>query len=83
MLSVLSLHQGDSSPVYDNISGMAMTSTAAQTVATDDQDDVHYASVHFQEVLLYSTIQPSQAQEQDEDIQYATLKLNLLSDATW
>nr|XP_046192246.1 B-cell receptor CD22-like isoform X4 [Oncorhynchus gorbuscha] len=74
--------QGDSSPVYDNISGMAMTSTAAQTVATDDQDDVHYASVHFQEVLLYSTIQPSQAQEQDEDIQYATLKLNLLSDAT-
>ncbi|XP_064872758.1 B-cell receptor CD22-like isoform X2 [Oncorhynchus nerka] len=83
MLSVLSLHQGDSSPVYDNISGMAMTPTAAQTVATDDQDDIHYASVPFQEVLLYSTVQQSQAQEQDEDIQYATLKFNLLSDATW
>ncbi|XP_052356488.1 sialoadhesin-like [Oncorhynchus keta] len=39
--------QGDSSPVYDNISNMAMNSTAAQTESTYDQDDVHYASVHF------------------------------------
>ncbi|XP_070297028.1 basigin-like [Salvelinus sp. IW2-2015] len=73
--------QGDSSPVYDNISGMAMTPTAEQTVATDDRDDIHYASVHFQEVLLYSTVQQSQAQEQDEDVQYSALKFNLPSAA--
>ncbi|CDQ78785.1 unnamed protein product [Oncorhynchus mykiss] len=68
--------QGDSSPVYDNVSSVAMTSTAAQTGATDDQDDVHYASVHFsrsryQEVPLYSTVQLPQPQKQDEDVQYA------------
>ncbi|XP_071208530.1 B-cell receptor CD22-like [Salvelinus alpinus] len=74
--------QGDTSPVYDNISGMAMTPTAEQTVATDDRDDIHYASVHFQEVLLYSTVQQSQAQEQDEDVQYSALKFNLPSAAS-
>ncbi|XP_055767685.1 B-cell receptor CD22-like [Salvelinus fontinalis] len=79
--------QGDSSPVYDNISGMVMTSTAAQTAATDDQDDVHYASVHFsrsknQEVPLYSTVQLHQPQKQDQDVQYAAVKFNLLSSAT-
>ncbi|XP_064813952.1 B-cell receptor CD22-like [Oncorhynchus masou masou] len=74
--------QGDSSPVYDNISNMAMTSTAAQTESTYDQDDVHYASVHFshsknQEVLLYSTVQVPQPQKEDEDVQYAAVKFNL------
>ncbi|XP_071202446.1 B-cell receptor CD22-like [Salvelinus alpinus] len=73
--------QGDSSPVYDNISGMVMTSTAAQTAATVDQDDVHYASVHFsrskiQEVPLYSTVQLPQPQKQDEDVQYDAVKFN-------
>ncbi|XP_071245883.1 B-cell receptor CD22-like [Salvelinus alpinus] len=79
--------QGDSSPVYDNISGMTMTSTAAQTAATVDQDDVHYASVHFsrfknQEVPLYSTVQLHQPQKQDQDVQYAAVKFNLPSSAT-
>uniref|UniRef100_A0AAZ3NQX3 Ig-like domain-containing protein n=1 Tax=Oncorhynchus tshawytscha TaxID=74940 RepID=A0AAZ3NQX3_ONCTS len=80
--------QGDSSPVFDNISGMAMTPTAAQTAATDDQDDVHYTSVHFsrsknQEVPLYSTVQLPQPQKQDEDVHYAAVKFNLPSAATW
>ncbi|XP_055770660.1 B-cell receptor CD22-like [Salvelinus fontinalis] len=79
--------QGDSSPVYDNISVMAITSTAAQTAATDDQDDVHYASVHFshsknQEVPLYSTVQLHQPQKQDQDVQYAAVTFNLPSAAT-
>ncbi|XP_064815349.1 B-cell receptor CD22-like isoform X2 [Oncorhynchus masou masou] len=79
--------QGDSSPVYDNISNMAMTSTAAQTESTYDQDDVHYASVHFsgsknQEVLLYSTVQVPQPQKEDEDVHYAAVKFNLPSAAT-
>ncbi|XP_036796020.1 uncharacterized protein LOC110487252 [Oncorhynchus mykiss] len=79
--------QRDSSPVYDNISGMAMNPTAAQTSATDDQDGVHYASVHFsrsryQEVPLYSTVQLPQPQIQDEDVQYAAVKFNLPGAAT-
>ncbi|XP_071002414.1 B-cell receptor CD22-like [Oncorhynchus clarkii lewisi] len=79
--------QGDSSPVYDNISSMAMTSTAAQTADTDNQDDVHYASVHFsgsknQEVSLYSTVQLPQPQIQDEDVQYAAVKFSRPSAAT-
>ncbi|XP_064856751.1 B-cell receptor CD22-like [Oncorhynchus nerka] len=79
--------QGDSSPVYDNISSMAMNSTAAQTAATDDQDGVHYASVHFsrsrsQEVPRYSTVQLPQPQKQDQDVQYAAVKFNLPSAAT-
>ncbi|XP_064815267.1 sialoadhesin-like [Oncorhynchus masou masou] len=80
--------QGDSSPVYDNISNMAMNPTAAQTESTYDQDDVHYASVHFsgsknQEVPLYSTVQLLQPQKEDEDVQYAAVKFNLPSAATW
>ncbi|XP_045078690.1 B-cell receptor CD22-like [Coregonus clupeaformis] len=76
--------QGDSSPVYDNISSMAMTLTATQTAATVDQDDVHYDSVHFsrsknQEVSLYSTVQK---QKQDEDVQYSVVKLIRPSSAT-
>ncbi|XP_064815420.1 B-cell receptor CD22-like [Oncorhynchus masou masou] len=79
--------EGDSSPVYDNISNMAMTSTAAQTADTDNQDDVHYASVHFsgsknQEVPLYSTVQLHQPQKQDQDVQYAAVKFNLPSSAS-
>ncbi|KAL1005523.1 hypothetical protein UPYG_G00060180 [Umbra pygmaea] len=71
--------QGDSSPVYVNISSMEMTSTAAQTANTDNQEDFHYASIHFsssknQEVPLYCTIQQSQAQKQVEEVQYAAVK---------
>ncbi|XP_029546013.1 B-cell receptor CD22-like [Salmo trutta] len=78
--------QGDSSPVYENVSSMAMTPTAAQTAATVVQDDVHYASVHFsrfknQEVPLYSTVQLHQPQKQEEDVQYDAVKFNLPSAA--
>jgi hypothetical protein len=74
--------------VYDNISGMAFTPTAAQTVATVDQDDVHYASdVHSrlkkQEMPLYSTVHVPQPQKEDEDVQYAAVNFNLPSAATW
>ncbi|XP_042170930.1 B-cell receptor CD22-like [Oncorhynchus tshawytscha] len=79
--------QGDSSPVYENVSSMSINSTAAQTADTDDQDDVHYASVHFshcknQEVPLYSTVQLPQPQIQDEDVQYAAVEFNLPGAAT-
>ncbi|XP_055769322.1 B-cell receptor CD22-like [Salvelinus fontinalis] len=73
--------QGDSSPVYENVSSVAFTPTAAQTAATIDQDDVLYASVHFshsknQEVPLYSTVQLHPPQKQDEDVQYDVVKFN-------
>uniref|UniRef100_A0AAY5K7D4 Ig-like domain-containing protein n=1 Tax=Esox lucius TaxID=8010 RepID=A0AAY5K7D4_ESOLU len=53
--------QKDSSPMYENISDMVMTSTAEQTSDTDNQDDLHYDSIHYssskeQEEHLYSTI---------------------------
>ncbi|XP_064800648.1 B-cell receptor CD22-like isoform X1 [Oncorhynchus masou masou] len=68
--------QQDSSPVYDNISGM--THTAAPTVDTDNQDNVQYASIQHrnQEVPEYSTAQLSQPQKQEEDAQYAAVKFN-------
>ncbi|KAJ8001660.1 hypothetical protein DPEC_G00171770 [Dallia pectoralis] len=76
--------QRDSRPVYDNISEMVMTSAAAQTTDTDNQDDLHYASVHFsssrkQEVAMYSTIQLPQHQEQE--VQYAAVLLRDQSSA--
>ncbi|XP_031667402.1 B-cell receptor CD22-like isoform X4 [Oncorhynchus kisutch] len=79
--------QGDSSPVYENVSSMSTAPTAAQTESTVDQDDVHYASVHFsrsknQEVPLYSTVQVSQPQKQEEDVQYDAVKFKLPSAAT-
>ncbi|XP_042168686.1 B-cell receptor CD22-like [Oncorhynchus tshawytscha] len=79
--------QGDSSPVYENVSSMSTASTAAQTAATVVQDDVHYSSVHFsrsknQEVPLYSTVQLHQPQKEDEDVQYDAVKFNLPSAAT-
>jgi hypothetical protein len=66
--------------VYDNVSSLAMS-------PTDNQDDIHYASVHFshskkQEVPLYSTVQVLQPQKQDEDVDYAAVKSNLPSSAT-
>ncbi|KAJ8001583.1 hypothetical protein DPEC_G00170980 [Dallia pectoralis] len=73
--------QRDSSPVYDNISDMVMTSTAAQTTETDNQDDLHYASVHFsssrkQEVPLYSTVQLPQPNKHEEEVEYAAVNIN-------
>ncbi|KAK6300873.1 hypothetical protein J4Q44_G00289710 [Coregonus suidteri] len=61
-------HQGDSSPLYDNVLGMAMQ---LRQQPPSSQDDVHYASVHIshsknQEVPLYSTVQLPQPQKQDE-----------------
>lgn len=72
--------------MYDNVSAMAMTPDPAQRVDTDNQDDVHYASVHFnhsnrQEVPLYSTAQLPQTHKQ-EDVQYATVNISRPSAAT-
>nr|XP_046193243.1 B-cell receptor CD22-like [Oncorhynchus gorbuscha] len=79
--------EGDSSPVYENVSSMSTAPTAAQTESTYYQDDVHYTSVHFsnsknQEVPLYSTVQLPQPQKEDGDVQYDAVKFNLPSAAT-
>ncbi|KAL1005617.1 hypothetical protein UPYG_G00061410 [Umbra pygmaea] len=71
----------DNSPVYENVSSKTMTSTAAQTENTDNQEDLHYVSVHFspsknQEVPLYCTIQQSHPLKQEEETQYAAVKFN-------
>ncbi|XP_035376650.1 sialoadhesin-like [Electrophorus electricus] len=67
----------DSAPVYDNISALAKTCDS--TVSSDDQDEVHYSSVHFthshtQEVL-YSTVQLPKALIQGEEVEYATVNI--------
>nr|XP_046166396.1 B-cell receptor CD22-like [Oncorhynchus gorbuscha]XP_046166398.1 B-cell receptor CD22-like [Oncorhynchus gorbuscha]XP_046166399.1 B-cell receptor CD22-like [Oncorhynchus gorbuscha] len=77
--------QVNSSLVHVNVSGMAMTSTAAQRADTDSQDDVHYASIYFSgssihEVPLYSTIQLPRPQK--EDVLYDVVKFNRASAAT-
>ncbi|XP_029580271.1 sialoadhesin-like [Salmo trutta] len=70
--------QGGSSHLYDTISGMAMTPPAVQTVDTDDEDNIHYDSVHFspfrnQEVSMYSTVQLP-----NKEIQYTVVKFKHL-----
>ncbi|KAL1005618.1 hypothetical protein UPYG_G00061420 [Umbra pygmaea] len=75
----------DSIPVYA-ISNIT-TSTAAQTTETDNQEDIQYASVQFsssknQEVPLYSSVQQSQRQKQEEEAQYAAVKFSSPSAAT-
>uniref|UniRef100_A0A6Q2ZHQ6 Ig-like domain-containing protein n=1 Tax=Esox lucius TaxID=8010 RepID=A0A6Q2ZHQ6_ESOLU len=70
--------QTDSNPVYSNVSNMALTSTAAQTAETDNQDLLHYSSVHIssskkQEVPLYSTVQTLHPQKQDQVVHYAAV----------
>ncbi|XP_034150189.1 uncharacterized protein LOC105012076 isoform X3 [Esox lucius] len=78
--------QRDSGPVYDNTS-MPVASNAEQTMASDDQTDLHYASVHItrsrdQVVPLYSTVQLPPPQTQEEDVQYTAVKFNCPSAAT-
>ncbi|XP_062311905.1 sialoadhesin-like [Osmerus eperlanus] len=84
--------QGDSGPVYDNASAIALNSVPAVKTHTDtdthtgQHDDVHYASVNFsrsktQDVPLYSNNQSVQPQNQEEDVQYAAVKFNRPSPA--
>ncbi|XP_034150224.1 uncharacterized protein LOC106024432 isoform X4 [Esox lucius] len=58
------------------------TADNIQTADTDNQDDLHYASVYYssskdQEVPLYSTVQSSHYQEQEEEVLHAAVKIQL------
>ena len=84
------LLQGDSGPVYDNASAIALNPVPAVQTHTDthtsQQDDVHYDSVDFsrsktQDVPLYSTIQSVQPQNQEKGVQYDTVRFNRPSPA--
>ncbi|XP_071032017.1 LOW QUALITY PROTEIN: uncharacterized protein [Oncorhynchus clarkii lewisi] len=70
------------SPVYDNVSGMAMATTAAQTQGDADYANAHLSCSNNQDVPLYSTVQPPQPQKEDEDVQYDAVKFNCPSAAT-
>ncbi|KAL7865169.1 hypothetical protein SRHO_G00104160 [Serrasalmus rhombeus] len=70
--------EGASAPVYDNISALAVTSEPSRAAPSDDQDDVQYASVHFsrsqmKDVPLDSTVHPSNALPEEEEVQYAVV----------
>ncbi|XP_030638755.1 sialoadhesin-like [Chanos chanos] len=64
-----------------SVRSLSMTSDPTQRVNTNDQDDVHYASVQFsrskrEEVSLYSKTQHQQPDQQEEDVQYATVNFS-------
>ncbi|XP_076140916.1 B-cell receptor CD22-like [Alosa pseudoharengus] len=72
--------------VYEDISGLPLTSAPAQRVDSDDPDDVQYASVQIkssrgQQVSLYSTVQrpklhPQQQEEQQQEVEYAAVNFS-------
>ncbi|KAL7833922.1 hypothetical protein AOLI_G00288820 [Acnodon oligacanthus] len=64
-------------PVYDNVSAMPMTSAPTRTAASEDEDELNYATVHFtRSPPLYSTVQLPNALRQDKDVEYATVTLS-------
>ncbi|XP_037395530.1 nectin-2-like isoform X3 [Pygocentrus nattereri] len=70
--------EGASAPAYDGISTLAVTSEPPRAASSDDQDDVQYATVHFsrsqmKEVPLNSTVHPSNALPEEEEVQYAAV----------
>ncbi|KAL6484147.1 hypothetical protein MHYP_G00061920 [Metynnis hypsauchen] len=70
--------QGASAPVYDEVSTLAVTSEASRAASSDGQDDVQYSSVHFlrsqtKDVPLSSTVHPSHALREEEEVQYAAV----------
>uniref|UniRef100_A0A8C8EIQ8 B-cell receptor CD22 n=1 Tax=Oncorhynchus tshawytscha TaxID=74940 RepID=A0A8C8EIQ8_ONCTS len=67
--------QGDSSHLYDNISGMAMTPPAVQTVDTDK--DGQGGSSHLYETILRTAPTAAQNADTDEDVRiYANVHLS-------
>ncbi|KAL6484145.1 hypothetical protein MHYP_G00061900 [Metynnis hypsauchen] len=71
---------GASTPVYDNISALAVTSGTSRAASSDEQDDVQYSTVHFsrsqtKDVPLYSTVHPSNALREEEEVQYAAVNI--------
>ncbi|KAL7865132.1 hypothetical protein SRHO_G00103790 [Serrasalmus rhombeus] len=70
--------EGASAPVYDEVSTLAVTSDTSRAASSDDQDDVQYATVHFsrsqtKDVPLNSTVHPSNALPEEEEVQYAAV----------
>ncbi|KAG9335402.1 hypothetical protein JZ751_004723 [Albula glossodonta] len=69
--------EDNKSPVYDDISEMAQSHTAAQDTNRDDDEAVLYSTVETansssQEETLYSNIQKSHPKSEDE-VQYASI----------
>uniref|UniRef100_UPI0037E73601 B-cell receptor CD22-like n=1 Tax=Semicossyphus pulcher TaxID=241346 RepID=UPI0037E73601 len=71
--------QPNQGPVHDNLSAAARTHPAEQ------QDDLHYATIHFfqsQADALYSNIRPARShrqtlkEDEEEDVEYAVVKIN-------
>ncbi|KAL6484138.1 hypothetical protein MHYP_G00061830 [Metynnis hypsauchen] len=74
----LFVDEGASAPVYDEVSTLAVTSEASRAASSDGQDDVQYSSVHFsrsqtKDVPLSSTVHPSHALREEEEVQYAAV----------
>ncbi|KAL7865134.1 hypothetical protein SRHO_G00103810 [Serrasalmus rhombeus] len=76
--AALRITAGASAPAYDEVSTLAVTSDTSRAAWSDDQDDVQYASVHFsrsqtKDVPLNSTVHPSNALPEEDEVQYAAV----------
>ena len=73
ILPVSCLSQGDSDPVYDDVSTVPKTRGAGQRVAAhrEEEDDVQYASV-----LFTPNKEKQEVPRQKEDAQYASIQFS-------
>ncbi|KAL2086717.1 hypothetical protein ACEWY4_017776 [Coilia grayii] len=71
--------QADSSPIYDDIATVPMTSDLKQRMVSGDEDDVQYASVQFKaknkDKAPDSTAPQPHVQEKGEDVEYASVNI--------
>ncbi|KAL6484119.1 hypothetical protein MHYP_G00061640 [Metynnis hypsauchen] len=76
--AVTSRGEGASAPAHGDASTLAVTSEPSRAASSDGQDDVQYSSVHFsrsqtKDVPLSSTVHPSHALREEEEVQYAAV----------
>ncbi|KAL1005693.1 hypothetical protein UPYG_G00062470 [Umbra pygmaea] len=70
----------------NSFSSISVNTTTTETPVTDNLEDIHYASFQFssskkQEEPVYSNFQLPQLQKEEEDVQYAPLRLNCPGDS--
>uniref|UniRef100_A0A8B9JKY7 Si:dkey-4c23.5 n=2 Tax=Astyanax mexicanus TaxID=7994 RepID=A0A8B9JKY7_ASTMX len=71
--------QGDSGPVYSNVSALTMTSDLTQKETSDSQDGVHYSSIHFKHSRTLDEFPPTTSTfplnpTKDQEVQYSAVK---------
>ncbi|XP_076874564.1 uncharacterized protein LOC143524933 isoform X2 [Brachyhypopomus gauderio] len=73
--------QHDTSHVYDNVPAVALTSDSSRDAACDDENNLHYFSIHFphsqaQEVSPTTPKLHHNSLEEETEVQYASVTFN-------